>query len=89
MSRSRKKTPIHGITTARSEKQDKRHANRALRARARSSMAHGDEVAPALREVSDVWCMDKDGKVWSGSRSHALLSTPHEWKKAIQRALKK
>ena len=58
MSRSKKKTPIAGITTARSEKDDKRLANRLLRRATRLD----PENAPALREVSDVWNMAKDGK---------------------------
>ncbi len=59
MSRSKKKTPVTGMTTARSEKEDKRHANRILRRVSKPD----PENAPALREVSDVWGMAKDGKV--------------------------
>ena len=64
MSRSRRKTPICGITTAESEKQDKRIANRRLRRRVRSAL-RGDPDAPLplLREVSNPWLMDKDGKM--------------------------
>lgn len=47
------------MTTARSEKEDKRLANRLLRRVTRVD----PENAPALREVSDVWGMAKDGKV--------------------------
>ena len=59
MSRSKKKTPVTGMTTARSEKDDKRLANRKFRRVTRID----PENAPALREVSDVWGMAKDGKV--------------------------
>jgi len=60
MSRSRKKTPAGGMTNARSEKDDKRRANRKLRRKTRA----GDPAnAPAIREVSDVWVFQKDGKV--------------------------
>ena len=63
MSRSRRKTPVRGITTAESEKQDKRIANRKLRRRVRSVLRRDAEAPlPHLREVSDPWMMDKDGK---------------------------
>jgi hypothetical protein len=64
MSRSRRKTPVLGITTAKSEKQDKRIANRKLRRAVKQRLGYDpDGVLPALREVSNVWSMDKDGKV--------------------------
>ena len=64
MSRSRKKTPISGIASADSEKQDKRKANRRVRRVNKVAVATDDE--PKLkREVSDVWSFDKDGKRWS------------------------
>jgi hypothetical protein len=64
MSRSRRKTPICGITTAESEKKDKRIANRKLRRRVRAALhADPDAPLPLLREVSDPWLMDKDGKM--------------------------
>ncbi len=64
MSRSRKKTPIGGITTARSERQDKRLANRKVRRHVRVALvAHSDrDVLPDLRQISNVWTMAKDGK---------------------------
>jgi hypothetical protein len=64
MTRSRQRTPITGITTAESEKDDKRRANRALRAGVRAAIAAGADVMPALREVSNVWKFAKDGKRW-------------------------
>lgn len=66
MNRSRKKTPISGITTASSEKHDKRLANRKLRRRVNQTPAvrPDAEVLPALREVSDPRTMAKDGKYW-------------------------
>lgn len=64
MSRSRRKTPIKGVTAASSEKNDKRHANRALRHRARQALAANptQEVAPERREVGNAWAMAKEGK---------------------------
>ena len=64
MSRSRRRTPVCGITTADSEKQDKRIANRKLRRKVRVAIRADAEVElPARREVSNPWCMDKDGKM--------------------------
>jgi hypothetical protein len=64
MSRSRKHTPISSNTTSSSEKRDKRIANRKLRRRTKATVQTNPEAEslPELREVSDVWGMDKDGK---------------------------
>lgn len=68
MSRSRRKTPIIGYTTCRSEKQDKQIWHRRWRARERTAM---DSIAPESldtflplleNQVSSVWAMGKDGK---------------------------
>jgi hypothetical protein len=66
MSRSCRKTPIVGITTAASEKRDKQLANRRLRRVVKRVLRDEPEaqVLPLKREVSDVWAMDKDGKRW-------------------------
>jgi len=66
MSRSKKRTPIGGITTARSEKQDKRLYNRRYRGACKQilHMTPECELIPHLREHSDPWDMDKDGKTW-------------------------
>jgi hypothetical protein len=63
MSRSYRHTPIRGNVWAKSEKQDKRLAQRAWRRKVRVSLHHGRwECLPALREVSNVWAFPKDGK---------------------------
>jgi hypothetical protein len=62
MARSYRQTPIFGITTAKSEKRDKRLANRRHRRALRQAVLRGAEVMPLLREVSNVWCFEKDGK---------------------------
>ena len=62
MSRSRRKTPIFGMTGARSEKQDKRLANRALRRKFKESIGADAEVYPIIEDVSNVWSFEKDGK---------------------------
>ena len=57
MSRSHLKNPFFGFTTAVSEKQDKREANRRLRRKVRAGKCY-----LTLREVSNVWSFAKDGK---------------------------
>ena len=68
MSRSRKKHPICGITTAKSEKEDKRIMNRALRHKANSSLKNKDleklenYIELKKDEIMNVWSMAKDGR---------------------------
>jgi len=64
MARSYRHTPIFGVTTSKSEKQDKRLANRRLRRAVRMQVQRGSEVLSLLREVSNVWCFDKDGRAY-------------------------
>lgn len=64
MSRSRRKNPVTGFTTADSEKWDKRQANRRLRQTNKRILAKGGEVFARKREVSNVWLFGKDGKQW-------------------------
>ena len=70
MARSRRHTPIAGITTAASAKLDKRWANRIHRSAARRAVKRdADPDATVLREVSDEWSMAKDGRSWFGQRA--------------------
>jgi hypothetical protein len=66
MTRSRKKTPISGITTVRSEKQDKRLGNRRVRRAVKQALATSVDVdiLPHRRELTNPWTMAKDGKIW-------------------------
>ena len=64
MSRSRRRTPIMGMTCAESEKQDKQRANGALRTAVRDALRRGAELMPELREVSNICTFAKDGKSW-------------------------
>ena len=77
MARSRRRTPIISITTAVSEKQDKRWANRIHRAATRYVVkcdTDPDATAlPVLREVSDEWAMAKDGRSWFGQHIPKLM----------------
>jgi len=65
MARSYRHTPIFGITTSKSEKQDKRLANRWLRRAVRLQVQRGLDVLSLLREVSNAWCFDKDGRAYN------------------------
>ena len=68
MSRSKRKTPVFGIATAKSEKQDKQIWHSRLRSRVRTSLASippeqlDGYLAPFRNDVSSVWSMSKDGK---------------------------
>ena len=75
MSRSRKQTSISGHTHARSEKRDKRAANRKLRRRIKATVQTNPEAEsmPELREVSNVWGMVKDGKHYFDADQHPTL----------------
>lgn len=72
MSRSRRRQPIVGITTTRTERPDKQIWHGRMRAHERAATAAvrvGDQVEfPQVREVSDPWAMGKDGKKWMYSR---------------------
>lgn len=61
MSRSRKKTPITGNCGG-SEKRDKRWANRSLRRQFKIALKQEKEILPLLRDVSNVYTFNKDGK---------------------------
>lgn len=62
MSRSRRKSPYTGLTTAESDKDDKRRAHRALRRAEKDALRRGAETHPRLREVSNAYTFAKDGK---------------------------
>jgi hypothetical protein len=74
MSRSMRRTPISGMTTAPSEKQDKRLANRRLRRIVRGRLVwQSAEVLPNMREVSDAGSFKKDGKGYFNPTGHNRL----------------
>lgn len=75
MSRSQRKTSIHGITTAQSEKSEKRVYNRRFRRVAKQTLQDDPqaEALPTLREYSDPWSMSKDGKQWFGPQKYPEL----------------
>lgn len=65
MSRSRKKTPIHGMTACESEKKDKRIWHKRLRTAERDRLITDPESEPTkFRQVSQIGAMGKDGKCY-------------------------
>jgi hypothetical protein len=71
MTRSRKTTPICGMTKAESEKKDKRSANRLLRRKAKAEINVTGETELTAREVSDIWKFSKDGKhYWPDEKAY-------------------
>jgi len=78
MSRSLRKTPIFGHTTARSEAEDKRLWHKRWRASERDQLAKigadTDHVTVHLNAVSSTWDMAKDGKAWFGPSRQREIS---------------
>ena len=62
MSRSYIKNKIVGYTKKESEKRDKTIANKRYRRLVKVRIAKRSEVLPLIREVSNIYQFDKDGK---------------------------
>ncbi len=70
MSRSRRKTPIFGYTTAESDHDWKKHASRTLRHRVKqyfNTTQDGDGFAGKRWDAVNPWDAPKDGKHWPKS----------------------
>ena len=64
MSRSRRKTPVAGVTAAASDKFSKAVSNRAHRQAVKLSTATDPETPPpTMEQAMDRWSMAKEGKV--------------------------
>lgn len=65
MSRSKRKTPIIAIAGV-SEKKDKQLANRKFRKLAKNkiSVQEYEDLPEDLKDVSNVWTFNKDGKIY-------------------------
>lgn len=80
MSRSYRKNPIIGITTCRSERQDKKIWHKRWRARERTGLTsipfqNFDAYLPVLeKEVSNPWQMGKDGKQHWSIKNQAIIA---------------
>ena len=73
MSRSKKKTKKRAITTATSEKEDKRLANRKIRRKNKTKSKLRDEEYHLKKELSNVWSFSKDGKIYDKEMSDKEL----------------
>ncbi len=62
MSRSYRKNKIVGNTKKETEKRDKTIANKRFRRLVKVRLAKKDDVLPLVKEVSNIWQFDKDGK---------------------------
>lgn len=72
MSRSRKKTPITGVTTARSDKPFKVAEHRRER-RAVKAQLDEEREPPPPKSFGDPWDGNKDGKMWLDEPSPKLV----------------
>lgn len=72
MSKSKKKNSIGGILLSPSEKEDKRLYNRRFRRVCRQILESDIDVElfPHLREHSNPWSMNKDGKRWFEAKKY-------------------
>ena len=73
MSRSRRKTPISGNTPARSDKEDKRLANKKFRQAERQAIYHEKDPPENPKEVADCWDFNKDGKSYFDEEEYPEL----------------
>ena len=73
LSRSRKKTKIQAITTAKSEKEDKQISNRKFRRIVKQKVVSEKSEIPQLREISNIWSFDKDGKKYNAEMTEKEL----------------
>lgn len=91
MSRSKRKTPKLGITTAESEKADKVAAHRRTRHAAKIAVhvsAHKDDVGAVAEDEhprSGQWQFAKDGKRWLGPG----VSEGRRWRTPSRRLMQK
>lgn len=79
MSKSFRKTPKGGITTAPSEKKDKKIWHGTMRARNRICLVRflrteEDVLFPGKRDVSNIWSFSKDGKRYWGGKGTVRLN---------------
>lgn len=91
MSRSYRHTPICGVTTARSEKEDKQIEHRKWRAAVHEALAHEDWFRASFNVPTSGW-FDKDGKqyfgipyyhqsYWSNPREIQMVDDWKMWRK--------
>ena len=72
MSRSRKKHPITGMTTAETEKEFKQQEHSRERAKVRDALKAEKDILPHAKEFGNPWSGPKDGKlIWSDNLDKA------------------
>ena len=77
MSRSRRKTPVTGVTAAASDKFSKAVSNRAHRQALKQATAADPETPPpTMEQAMDRWSMAKEGKI---------RFDPEEWPKGMRK----
>jgi hypothetical protein len=91
VSRSRRKSPVCGFTTASSEKKFKKECNSAFRAKERRIVQKIKEelesdldirLPKRLRDVVEPWAGDKDGKHYFG---YLKKKNPKEYNKLMRK----
>lgn len=73
MSRSTRKTPIRGITTAASDKSSKIASHRRIRRTVRQLALENLAVLPDEKHITNSWNFNKDGKRWFDAKQHPDL----------------
>jgi hypothetical protein len=74
MSRSRKKTPIHGNTCTESDKPYKVQEHRRERRAVRSRLLDDESLPPSPKEFGNPWKSGKDGKShWPSTNYKAYM----------------
>ena len=74
MARSKRKTPVRGVTTAESEKADKAASHRKLRRFVKQAIDSAfDTPLPSERQLTDPLSLAKDGKIRFDPRKHPRL----------------
>lgn len=66
MSRSKKKTPITGITYSKSNKRFKQNEHRRERRAVNILLHTGKEIMPPLKKYGNEWASPRDGKTYFG-----------------------
>lgn len=74
MSRSKRKTPIGGMTTSTAQKKFKEQEHRAERSKVRQDLKQNKEILPHPKEYGNEWASPRDGKQWFGEPSYFYLA---------------
>ena len=90
MSRSKKKTPITGMTGDTSEKQFKREVNRKFRRQEKQRLLKDEEPPLKTRDISNIYSGPKDGKNYmSKNTPEQRYFTQEEWDEIRNKSMRK